>query len=54
LENHGVDRCPDKGIDGFKRYVAYGVLSYNLHQLGKLLMAKQKAIEMKNKKRKRV
>lgn len=39
LEHHGLDKCRDKGIDGFKRYVAYGVLSYNLHQMGKLLMA---------------
>ncbi|MFT5085468.1 MAG: IS5 family transposase [Lentisphaeria bacterium] len=22
LEQHGLDRCPDHGIDGFKRYVA--------------------------------
>ena len=22
LENHGLDRCPDHGIDGFKRYVS--------------------------------
>lgn len=49
LENHGVDRCPDKGIKGFKRYVALGVLSYNLQHLGKLLMAQQRAIKMKNK-----
>ena len=37
LEHHGVNRCPDKGLKGFKRYVALGVLSYNLHRLGKLL-----------------
>jgi len=52
LENHGVNRCPDKGIRGFKRYVAFGVLSYNLQHLGKLLMAQQKEEERKNKKKK--
>jgi len=33
-----LDICPDKGIEGFKRYVAYGVLSYNLHRLGMQLV----------------
>lgn len=38
LEQFGLDICRDKGIKGFKRYVAYGVLSYNLHKMGRLLM----------------
>lgn len=38
LEVHGLDRCPDHGIDGFKRYVALGVLAYNIHRFGALLM----------------
>ena len=29
LENHGLDRCPDHGIDGFKRYVSLGILARN-------------------------
>ena len=37
LEQHGLDRCPDTGIDGFKRYVALAVLATNLHRLGTLL-----------------
>jgi len=37
LEHNGLDRCPDKGIRGFKRYVSLGILSYNLHRLGKVL-----------------
>jgi len=37
LEHHGVNRCPDKGLRAFKRYVALGILSYNLHKLGLLL-----------------
>ena len=53
LENHGVNRCPDKGINGFKRYVAFGVLSYNLQHLGKLLMEQQKAIQLKELKKRR-
>ncbi len=33
LENHGLDRCPDHGIAGFKRYTAFAVLVRNL-QIG--------------------
>ncbi len=38
LEHHGLSVCRDKGIDGFKRYVAYGILSYNLHRMGRIIM----------------
>ena len=34
LENHGLNRCPDHGIDGFKRYVALSVVARNLQKLG--------------------
>ncbi len=37
LEHNGLDRCPDKGIRGYKRYVSLGILSYNLHRLGQVL-----------------
>lgn len=38
LEHHGLNRCPDKGIDHFKRYAALGILSFNLHRLGNILL----------------
>jgi len=38
LEHHGLNRCPDKGLDGFHRYTALGVLAYNLHKLGNILL----------------
>jgi IS5 family transposase len=41
LESGGLDRCPDSGIDGFKRYVALGVLARNLHRLGALLRGQE-------------
>jgi len=34
LECRGLDRCPDKGYEHFKRYVALGVCAYNLHRIG--------------------
>jgi len=41
LEHHGLDRCPDKGMKGFVKYTALGVLSYNLHRLGLVIMKKR-------------
>ena len=34
LEVHGLDRCPDHGIKGFKRYVALAVVARNIQKLG--------------------
>jgi transposase, IS5 family len=34
LENHGLDRCFDHGIHGFKRYISLAVLSRNLQIIG--------------------
>ena len=42
LEHNGLNRCPDKGIYGFRRYVALGVIAYNLHNLGKLILKHKK------------
>ena len=41
LENHGLDKCPDHGIEGFKRYVALAVLARNIQILGDLLQKKE-------------
>lgn len=43
LEHHGLNRCLDKGLHGYKRYVGLGVLAYNLHQIGKQLLEKKQA-----------
>ena len=37
LEVHGLDRCLDHGIDGFKRYVAMAVVARNIHRIGAIL-----------------
>ncbi|MCK5485515.1 MAG: ISNCY family transposase [Desulfobacterales bacterium] len=41
LENHGLDRCFDHGLYGFKRYVALSVLARNIQILGHLLQQKE-------------
>lgn len=37
LEVHGLDRCRDHGIRGFKRYVALAVVARNIHRIGAIL-----------------
>src|ERR1019366_7083391 len=37
LEVHGLDRCLDHGIDGFRRYVAMAVVARNIHRIGAIL-----------------
>jgi transposase, IS5 family len=34
---HGLDKCPDHGIDGFKRYVALATVARNIQRLGAIL-----------------
>jgi hypothetical protein len=43
LEHHGLNRCRDVGLAGYLRYVGYGVLSYNLHVIGRELLARARA-----------
>ncbi len=41
LENHALDRCPDKGKDAYERYVGYAIVARNVLQLGKIVMMKE-------------
>ncbi|MFT5471662.1 MAG: IS5 family transposase [Verrucomicrobiales bacterium] len=50
LEHHGLDRCPDKGLTGYERYVGLGILAYNLHKIGAGQLA-QAAEEEERKRR---
>ncbi len=49
LENHGLDRCPDHGINGFKRYVSLSVLARNLQILGHKIQEKNLKREKRRK-----
>ncbi len=44
LENHGLDRCPDKGKDAYERYVGLAIVARNILQLGRISRAKKKKI----------
>jgi hypothetical protein len=41
LEHSGLDRCPDHGINGFKRYVGLSILARNIQTLGNIIQQKQ-------------
>jgi hypothetical protein len=43
LEHHGLNRCLDVGIKGYLRYAGLGVMSYNLHVIGRELLVRQRA-----------
>ena len=37
LGNHGLDRCPDNGLQGFERYTSLAILGRNIQSLGTIL-----------------
>ncbi len=43
LEHHGLNRCPEAGMKGYRRDVCYGVMSYHLHVIGRALLARHRA-----------
>lgn len=47
LEVHGLDMCPDHGIDGFKRYVALAVVTRNIHRIGAMVWKQEQEREKK-------
>ncbi len=49
LENHGLDRCLDHGLHGFKRYVGLSVLARNIQILGHLLQQKERKRQKRRK-----
>jgi transposase, IS5 family len=49
LEVHGLDRCPDHGIGGFKRYVALAVVARNIHRIGAILWQREQKREHRKK-----
>jgi len=43
LENHGLDRCRDHGLHGFKRYVGLAVVARNIQIIGHILRQRELA-----------
>lgn len=51
LEVHGLDKCPDHGIEGFKRYVALAIVARNIRRIGDILWQRDAERERKAIKR---
>ncbi len=51
LENHGLDRCRDHGIHGFKRYVSLAILARNIQIIGHIEQQKALAASKEQNKR---
>jgi transposase, IS5 family len=45
LEHRGLDRCPDRTRRSFDRYIGLAVTAYNLHKIGRELLAQRRAEE---------
>jgi hypothetical protein len=51
LEQHGLDKCLDKGIVGFERYVAIAIVSRNIQRIGAILRAKDRSRENRRRRK---
>lgn len=51
LEVHGLDRCLDHGIDGFKRYVALAIVARNIHRMGAIIKNSEEKREERRRKK---
>jgi transposase, IS5 family len=43
VEHHGLNRCLDVGSEGYLPHVVLGVMSYNLHVIGREFLARERA-----------
>jgi len=50
LEHRGLDRCPNKSVVQFSRYLGLAVTAYNLHKIGRKLISIEGQKEKKKKK----
>lgn len=51
LEHRGLDRCPDRSLPHFKRYVGIAVCAYNLRRIGTELLERQRKEERQLRKK---
>jgi len=51
LEHRGLNRCPDKGLAHFSRYVGLGVCAYNLKKIGSQIIKQEQQKREKEKRK---
>jgi hypothetical protein len=42
LENRGLDRCPDRGLKNYTRYISMGICAYNLKKIGAEMLKQER------------
>ncbi len=42
LQVHGLNKCPDHGLEGFERYTALAVLSRNIQKIGSIVRDRER------------
>ena len=40
LQEHGLKKVPDHSVEGYKRYISFGIVGYNIHRLGAIALAR--------------
>jgi len=53
LEVHGLDKCLDQGLEGFKRHIALAVVARNIQKMGSEIIKKKRVEEARKKRRER-
>lgn len=41
LENRGLDRCPDRGVKNYRKYIGLAICAYNLKKIGREILKQQ-------------
>ena len=44
LEHRGLDRCKDKGYNGFQKYIGVGVIAFNIKRIGEFLLKRDRGL----------
>ena len=42
LEHRGLDRCPDRGMHHYTRYISLGICAYNLKKIGRHILEQER------------
>lgn len=51
LEHRGLDRCPNRTRRNFNSYIGLAITAYNLHKIGRKLLADRLAEEQKDRRK---
>ena len=53
LDCHGLDKCLDRGLPSFKRYVALAIVARNIQRIGSILVKRKQRLMVLHRARER-